>query len=142
MVARTLDRFYPVGIALICTALFTIYRTIIPIGSMGQALFSSALNIAAVAIGFLASSQAILFAISGSAPIQWLKDANRYDSLIAYLMEAIYASIFLGVTSAANLMIQPSSRTILVALWIFTSCWALLACQRLIRLMNIILRKI
>ena len=144
MSTKTIDKFYPVTIALLCSALSVIFRDHLHPKQISDALFSSTLNIAAIATGFLATSKAILFAISDSKPIQWLKDGKRYNMLIDYLMEAIYSSIFSGITSAVNLLARPTNTkaVFLVALWMLCTSWALLACYRIIRLMSIILRKI
>jgi hypothetical protein len=101
------EDWYPSALSLVITlfsvlllsrAKFHSWRDVIVSGC--AALLPSALNISAIAIGFLATSQSILLSLSNTETIQKLKAGPHYVRLLRFLSRAISISFIWALLSA------------------------------------------
>lgn len=107
-------------------------------------LFTAVVNVSAIAVGFLATAQSILFSLENKRVTQFLKSAGAFNSLIDYMMEAIHISFALAGISAFALLIDlktPRHWHIYgFAAWLFFLCLAALDYYRIVSIFTRILR--
>lgn len=141
------DRWYPIVCGAVGVALYFAIFGMSPLPKSSKDLFSSTLNIYAISAGFLATSKSVLFSISNSKPIKWLKSGGEYSTVIDYLFHAILWCMAAAVLSAVNIFLidpeKPKSMDHLYfGIWLTACLIALFASYRIIRLLTKVLRKI
>ena len=102
------EQWYPIGIAVgsgAVTAFCTLRWRWTPPATVKD-LFPSIVNVAAIAIGFLAAAQAILFSIEQKKIIQQLKDAEYFDFVVDYMSTAIAWSFALALFTSVAMLID------------------------------------
>jgi hypothetical protein len=108
-------------------------------------LFTPALNVAAIAIGFLATSQSILISLKGSSGVEQMKRDGYHDIFIEYLSSATSLSfllaIFSGILSALDFGELDNLHVYLAAIWGFLATFTLLGYYRAVSLLPYILRE-
>lgn len=86
-------------------------------------LFSSAMQISSITIGFLITAFSILVTIEDKHIVQQLKQAGVYNKLINYFLDAIQWSFILIAVSSIGLLIdfnsQESWHSLAFAIWLF-----------------------
>ncbi len=108
-------------------------------------LFSAAITISAIAIGFIATSKAILLSIDNRRVVKFIKGVEGlYAMLIDYMMSSIHLCFISAIISAIGLLIdiktQPSWLLIFFPFWLFFGITSLLACYRVIHIFTKILK--
>jgi MFS family permease len=147
--ARTWEKYYPSAVsafAVVATSVF-LWRNpgwIHPMAEGVKTLSPSALNVGAIAVGFLATSQSLLLSLANTPPLKALKDADHYERLLKFFSNALTASfataILSGIVSTIHLERSGGWRFLIAAVWMFGSVCAILCYVRISRLMNVILR--
>jgi hypothetical protein len=132
--AKVFEDIYPSAISICLTLVlvlifrcerFAAARVLFLIGSVK--LLPSALNISAIAVGFLATSLSLLVSLSGTKVVKDLKESGHYERLISFFMKAIYSSSVWAFVSGWMTTIDLNKpdhwRAVLFWLWCFlTSC--------------------
>ena len=94
-----IENYYPMFISLATTALGWIVFLHFPEVKLRSDIYSSAISISSILLGFLITTQSLLFAIDNSPVIQGLRQAGSYKKLSSYLtaLPAVtrYALLFL-----------------------------------------------
>jgi len=107
-------------------------------------LVQAALNVAAIGVGFLISSKAILLSISRSKVVREIQKSGHFVTLIGYFLGATWWSAFAAITSASLLWMDLSasnpSRQLPVLVWIFFCGGALGATVRVVHLFGKLVR--
>jgi hypothetical protein len=112
-------------------------------------LFSNAITLGAIAIGFLATVQSILVTVQDRELIKAFREAGKYNYLIGYLLNAIHASFFLAAISTAGLIYPPAQTGAATAvptafviccdIWVLSLITAILTYYRVIHIFSMIL---
>jgi hypothetical protein len=99
-------------------------------------LFTAIVSVSAIAVGFLAAAQSILFSLESKRVTQFLKDAGAFNSLVDYMMQAIHVSFTLAAISAFALLVDVRTgrwwHPYGFAIWLFFLCFAALAYYRVV----------
>jgi hypothetical protein len=107
-------------------------------------LFTAMVTVAAIAVGFLATAQSILFSLESKRVTHFLKEAGVFRSLVDYLMDAIHLSFALAALSAFALLVDPKAHRwwypFAFATWLFILSFAGLAYYRVVSIFSQILR--
>jgi hypothetical protein len=107
-------------------------------------LAPSALNVSAIAVGFLATSEAILLSLSRSRVVRQLQKEGHYSRLIRFFRQALSASFGFALMSALltalRLELGGKLRYACVALWAFFGMMALISYLRSSALLSTVLR--
>src|SRR5260370_35950443 len=85
------ERSYPLIVGLLSGAAFAflIYKLQISLSDSVKDLFSSAMNVSAIAPGFMGTIQSILLTGEKKRLIEYLKEAKKFNKLVDYLLVAI-----------------------------------------------------
>lgn len=107
-------------------------------------LLSAAMNIAAIAAGFLGTVMAILLAIEDKSGIIILKQMKRYKPLLGYIQQALYPTMIFAVISGCGLLIDFTKHVhqwvnYAFAGWAALAIFLILACMRIIRIFSAVL---
>lgn len=109
-----------------------------------EPLLSSTINLAGIAIGFLATAKAIVYSLGSSRLMKAYRDLGYTKHLADYFMSAIYWSFFLAALSAACLVLRGSvphmAKLGLEAVWVAILVGALAAYHRILMIFQLILR--
>jgi hypothetical protein len=143
------ERNYPWLAGLVVAGLcFWGFRTsTIPVGT--KDLMTSFLNIAAIIVGFLVTSKAILLSIDTKWIIQRSKESGAYGMLVGYMVSATYWWMAAAFLSAVGLALIPATpladwqKPYAVALfsgWVFVAVTASLAAFRVLNIFSIVLQ--
>lgn len=107
-------------------------------------LLQATINVAAIAVGFLAAAKGILISSDGKDIIKRLRSTNQFLPLINYFIAATLWSIILCAYSAFLLVVDSTvvclTTQILLIAWVSILTGACFACFRVIYLFNSILR--
>ncbi|GEL74609.1 hypothetical protein MVI01_63930 [Myxococcus virescens] len=104
---------------------------------LGQ-LFSSTLDLGAIAIGFLATAKAVLLSIQGSPAVTKMRGTGLYEGLLRFILRAIQATFTLAAYSLVAIFLEKAfdhstlKWQLVVLIWIFLVVTAGLACYRVI----------
>jgi len=143
------ERYYPVGFALVASL------TLMPqmpwisghhalISSVVSKLFSPALTVSAIAIGFLATSQSILISLKDSPGVAQMKKDGYHDFFVDFLSSATSLSFVLaimsGILSALDFNNLDRFHGYLEVVWVFFCVFTLLAYYRAVSLLPYVLR--
>jgi hypothetical protein len=102
-----IERWYPeFGGAVLASAYFMLRHELSLPPDTVTNLFTAVVSVSAIAVGFLATAQSILFSIEEKRAIRFLKDAGKFGTLISYMMTAVNLSFLLAAASAVGLLIN------------------------------------
>ena len=130
----------------VCTAIFLLEcpSWIRPVGDGLKTLSPSALNVSAIAVGFLATSQSLLLSLAGTPALAKLRASHHYERLLEFFSKAIAASFITAILSAVLSTIHLEKggwlRLAVVGIWLFEVICAFLCYYRISKLMGIVLR--
>jgi hypothetical protein len=105
-------------------------------------IFSSALNLSGIAVGFLATANAIVLSLDNKPIVTRLKELGAYTNLVKYLIVGIRWAFTLALASAAVLLYNQFTavqRVYAIAAWLGIGVVCGLACFRIARLFASIL---
>jgi hypothetical protein len=142
----SLERRYPlIGSGIVTIGYLLIHRKLGFVSREALTnLFTAMVGVSAIAVGFLATAQSILFSLENRRVTQFLKDAGAFNSLIDYMMQAIHLSFILAALSAFALLVDPKAQRwwypYAFAAWLFTLCFAGMAYYRVVSIFARILR--
>jgi len=102
-----IERWYPPfgGVVLAAAYFMLRNRLQLPPDTL-TGLFTAVVSVSAIAVGFLATAQSILFSIEEKRAIRFLKDAGKFGTLISYMMAAVNLSFLLAAASAVGLLVK------------------------------------
>lgn len=122
-------------------------RTFVPATSFKE-LAQAALNVAAIAVGFLVSSKAILLSVVNTRLVRALRESGHFCQIIGYFVSAIWWSVMMALSSAGLLLfdLEPSKigvgKQILLTVWVLVLGGTLGANARVIYLFGGLVRGI
>jgi hypothetical protein len=143
------EKFYPVGLALAASAMTLpidpwIASNRAYVAVFVVKLFGPALNVSAIAVGFLATSQSILITLKDSPGIEQMKTDGYHAPFVNFLSSATTSSFCLavlsGVFSAMDFSRLDWLHGYLIALWVLVCVMTLLAYYRAVSLLPYVLR--
>lgn len=114
-------------------------------------LMTSFLNIAAIIVGFLITSQSILMSLDGKWIIQRSKEAGAYRMLVGYLVAATYWWMAAALLSAVGIALVPATplpdwqkpyAVCMFAFWVFIAATASVAAFRVLSIFSSVLKSI
>lgn len=104
-----IEKAYPIigslGVAAVVGLLFPATKVPSDLGNV----FSGALNIGAIAVGFLATAKSILISMEGRRVVAQLRRTGHYAVIVGYLVDATRGAFLLAVYSIVGLVVQPPS---------------------------------
>jgi len=139
------ERWYPAfGGLVLCGAYFVLRRRLqLPPEALAN-LFTTVVSVSAIAVGFLATAQSILFSIEDKRAIKFLKDAGKFGALINYMMSVVNLSFLLAAASAVGLLInwkeESKWHSYGFTLWVLLSGTAASSYYRVVSIFSAILR--
>jgi hypothetical protein len=141
------EKYYPLFMSTVIAVLGSVAFSYLPSIRVRYDILSASISISSILVGFLITTQSLLFAIDSSSVIRGLKESGVYKKLSLYLMNAINASFFSAILSLAALFFDLKDTTARqpVELY-FSGCWffitslAISRCYRVIYLLNKIIR--
>lgn len=139
-----IEKWYPMILGLVAFSVGACYLWHNPIPVALRDLFSVAVSIGAIAVGFLGTAMSILYTIERRWIVKQLKRAGLFDRLIGYLLHAIWWCLLLAVLSGAGLLLDLKNPANWyswpVAVWGGVLIGALASCVRVLRLFAMILQ--
>jgi hypothetical protein len=138
------ERWHPIIFGFIAALIYLLFLKNYPLPNTIRDLFSAAINICAITVGFLGTSQSILLSIANKRMIQQLKAADVYNKLIYYFMNAIHWSFALAISSAIGLIINLNQKEVwhpwIISFWLLCLITATFSYYRVIKVFSFILR--
>jgi|ERR1700722_5793451 len=140
------ERSYPIWGGCITAGLYLILSGRFAFVSRGALpnLFTAVVSVSAIAVGFLATAESILFSLENKRVTKFLKDADGFKSLVDYLMNAIHLSFALAALSSLALLLEPRAGLwwyrYAFATWLFILTAAALSYYRVVNIFARILR--
>ena len=138
---RSVEDYYP-SVAGILVGLGISYaekKWQLRLSTTAPQLFSAAINVSAIAIGFLATSQSILLTIPDSKLVSAMRKTQHFTRLVGFISSAIQYSFVLAILSAASLAIDFSAVTTwhrwVLLLWTILAMTSVFAYYRVIGLL-------
>lgn len=107
MTALSIERKYPYGVGAVLASLYVCFGSI-PDRALINAVLPLVTSVAGIAIGFLATAQAILLSMSSGRADRLLRDAGYYCYLVGYLSAAIHWSFGAVAVSLLGLVLFDS----------------------------------
>ncbi len=108
-------------------------------------LLSNTINLSGIAVGFLATGQALLCSLSDNFVVKILKEHKRFDHMLRYFTWAIFLCLLLALSSLAGYAIDVSAVLIqkpyLFSLWLGIFAAAATATLRVLILFSMILHR-
>src|SRR5581483_11911843 len=108
MTSGQMERAYPLFFGVLSTVVSFVvfYKLQISIGDSIKDLFSSVINVGAITTGFLGTMQSILLTSERRRVVKYLKEANKFNSLVKYLLGSITLCIAIAAFSGAVLFLE------------------------------------
>lgn len=136
--------WYPfVGGLVIAAATYFVLRDVGE--SKVSALMGHGINVAAIAVGFIATAKSILVSIERTRIVELIRDAGYYDLLLDYMWAAIKLWFAVAFVSGAVVLalgeLPASGSRLVLSVWILLVVWAALAVYRVIRMLADVLRR-
>lgn len=139
-----IERRGPYVLAFIIAGIYLYFFRQVAVPANIKNLFATIVSICAVSIGFLATTESILFSIHDRKIIEWIKNAGLYNDLVNYLMSAIHLCFLWAILSALGIILDPNDLLCwyqwMIGLWLFLGSAAIISCYRVIYLFSKILR--
>lgn len=142
----TVERWYPfVGGALVGVAL-SLSGVIKNLhDGPTQTLMGHGINVAAIAVGFLATAQSVLVSIERSRVVELMRESGYYEDLLDYLLDSVKLWFVVAFASALLVLTVPSLRepwrSLALSGWFGLVAWAALAGYRVIAFLGAVLRR-
>jgi hypothetical protein len=95
-------------------------------------LFSSVVNLSGIAVGFLATGQALLCSLSDNFVVVTLKKLRQFDSMLANFTIAIRACLFLAVYTLLSYLVPFQAEPVLFSVWLGFLVFAALTTLRVL----------
>lgn len=148
MMSPIIEKHYPLFTSLVITVLGWIAFSHFPEIKLRYDIYSAAISISSILLGFLITTQSLLFAIDNSAVIQGLKQSGSYRQLCMYLMNAINTSFAAAVLNLVLLFVpikdgldrQPQDIYIF-SIWLFIVSISIISTQRSVSLLNNLIQR-
>lgn len=149
MLGPRFEKYYPVFFAtLVAASVFYVIRWLpqdkLLLSGFISKLFMPALNVSAIAIGFLATSQSILISLKDSPGIEQMKIDGYHEPFVNFLSKATGFSFCLavlsGIFSAMDFGKLDRLHGYLEVIWMFVCVLTLLAYYRAVSLLPYVLR--
>jgi hypothetical protein len=140
------ERAYPfvLGVTFSFAVALTVYKLNFSASDSVKDLFASAINVGAIVIGFLDTMQSILLTLEKRRLVTYLKEANKFNRLVDYLMGAIVICIVAAVCSGVVLFLEGHKEALwykyLLAVWVGLTVSAISSCYRAFSIMSAILK--
>ena len=140
------ERSYPFACGVLAAGLaaFLVHKIDPTVGDSVKDLFSSAINVGAIATGFLGTMQSILLTSERRRMVEYLKEAHKFDRLVDYLLGAISLCITVALFSGIVLFLTHYKAETwyhyLLAVWAGMNVWAVSSCYRAFSIMSTILK--
>lgn len=107
-------------------------------------LLPAALNISAIAVGFLATSQSILLSLSRSRAVRLMKASGHYRRLLTFLNRAISTSFLWAILTAwlstLHLLLGGAWRLAAVCFWTYLCACSILCYYRATSILTDVMR--
>jgi hypothetical protein len=141
----TIERWYPLGFGLAAgLGVYSLLRTQ-PKEALITTLSGQGINVAAIAVGFLATALSILVSIDRARVTQVLREAAYYPIVIEYIVRPIRLWFAVALASAALLVawdhVPLAWQRVVFAAWIFLVGWAATATYRVAAILAKMLRQ-
>ncbi len=145
------ERNYPWvgGICIAGVSLWLLHSSTIPPGT--KDLMTAFLNVAAIIVGFLVTSQSILLSLDGKWIIQRSKESGAYRMLVGYLVSATYWWMGAALLSAVGIALVPATplpgwqkpyAVSMFSVWVFVAATASFAAFRVLSIFSSVLKSI
>ena len=140
---------YPSTLSFLAAVIFLSFvryhrEWLVPIVDGVTKLVPAALNVSAIAVGFLATAQALLLSLQSSRILEALRESGHYGRLVSFFTRALAASftsaILSALLTAMRLNRGGALRYICVITWAFSCLAALLCYYRASGMLSEILR--
>jgi hypothetical protein len=139
-----IEKWHPIIFGFIVAFIYLLFLKNYPPPNAIRDLFSAAINICAITVGFLSTSQSILLSIPNKQTVKAFKKAAVYGNLINYFMNAIHWSFGLAISSSIGLIINLNQKEVwhpwVISFWLLCLTAATFSYYRVIRLFSYILR--
>jgi len=143
---ETTERIYPLLIAGLVSAVYFKFGATHQIPDKISDVFSQAVTISSIAIGFLVTAKSILFSIQDSSILKQLKLCQKDSLLIDYMMDGVYSCAIVALYSGACLLIDFSTpepfHYLVVGVGLALFVWSLFTTQRIVSIFAKVLRQI
>lgn len=104
------------------------------------------IGVAAIGVGFLGTTKAILVSISESRVMKRIRQSGEYERLLGYLFAGVWSCLALVLLSTIYMLVPFADvgklSVVLFALWFFVAGFSTGACVRVIVILNSILKAI
>jgi len=141
----TIERWYPFGCGLAASFGIYLFLRTQPKEALISTLSGHGINVAAIAVGFLATALSILVSIERARVTQVLRDAAYYPIIIDYIVRPIRLWFGVALASAALLVawdhVPLAYQRAIFAAWIFLVTWAATATYRIAAILAKMLRQ-
>lgn len=138
------ERWSPLIIGFFTATIYFCFLQNYSLPSSVRDLFSSAMQVSSITIGFLATALSVLLSIESKNIIQQLKNAGVYKKLVNYFVIAVNWSFALVIFSAICLLldfkVQWIWNSVTFAAWLFALTGTAASCYRVIDIFASILR--
>lgn len=149
---RRTERLYPVLAGILAALAFLLSAKMEWISTPAtiRDIFSGVLNITSIAVGFLASTKAIILSLEDDRRIiRHLREMDRYTTVIEFFMDAIRCCFLTAIVS--TLMLLPPAQGVAgkpafapwfdycVAVWMVCTITAAASCYRVISIVGILI---
>jgi membrane protein required for beta-lactamase induction len=104
------------------------------------------IGVAAIGVGFLGTTKAILVSISESRVMKRIKQSGEYERLLGYLFSGVWSCLALVLLSTLYMLLPLVDGTnftaISLVVWFAVAGFSIGACVRVIVILNVILKAI
>jgi hypothetical protein len=141
----TVERWYPFASGVVAGLGVGLLMAAHPKDTLISNLTGHGINVAAIAVGFLATALSILVSIERTRVVQVLRDAKYYPVVLDYLVAPIRLWFAVALSSAVLLVawdnMCPAYQRSVFAFWIFLVTWAATATYRIATILVKILKR-
>lgn len=142
--ALLFEKWYPITTAALAGAFYLLFLRDRGVPETLHEVFGAAVNVSAIAVGFLATAKSILISLDDKRVITHLKQTGKYSVFVNYLLRATQYSFALALLSGCALAVRLSSsrpwQVYVFAAWLFFLVASLLSYYRVIHVFAKILR--
>jgi hypothetical protein len=143
---KHIERRFPLVVSLCVAGVAWQHHWFDPVPAQFSNLLQAVINVAAIAVGFIATAKGILISSHDREIVRNLSAAKQLGALIDYFIAATLWCICLCLLSAYLLVFDLKESSVLARVlpigWLFILSGSVCACVRVIYLFNLILRSI
>lgn len=99
------EKLYPLVLGALAALGYFLLLRHEPIPDTGKDLLGAVINLAAIAIGFLATIKSLLISIENRPDVTWLKSGQFYSRFHRYVFHAIHGSFIVAIVSSIYLLL-------------------------------------